>query len=254
MENIGNILQSQFVVINLFKNFESSYLDNCIKKTDFAEENKAGIISLSAVKGLIPNVPNATEYANGTVNLRQIKDIIDTKVPNATHDIVGKVMLGTTAGTALEGKRLAEIIGIEFGGNIQDSGTKTIGKFYYDTVTKYYYECIENTNLTYNESSKFREISNKPISDRVENLFKKSGNGHIYLGNILIQWGFISARGKSLMLTFPIPYKPKTVPAVVISQWGDGGVVTHSGRNNVRCPFYTTGTNIGIDWMTIGIV
>ena len=41
---------SQFVVINLFKNFESSYLDNCIKKTDFAEENKAGIISLSAVK------------------------------------------------------------------------------------------------------------------------------------------------------------------------------------------------------------
>ena len=139
---------SQFVVINLFKNFESSYLDNCIKKTDFAEENKAGIISLSAVKGLIPNVPNATS------------------------DTAGKVMLGTTANTALEGKRLAEIIGMEFGGNIQDVGTKVAGKFYYDRTLKHYYECIVNNALTYNDESKYRAISNKPISDRLENLFK----------------------------------------------------------------------------------
>ena len=145
---------------------------NYVKKTDFAEENKAGIISLSAVKGLIPNVPNATEYANGTVNLRQIKDIIDTKVPNATHDIVGKVMLGTTANTALEGKRLAEIIGLEFGGNLQDYGRKEKGKFYYDTANKKYYECIENNNLMYNDTAKFRAISNKSISDKVENLLE----------------------------------------------------------------------------------
>ena len=145
---------------------------NYVKKTDFAEENKAGIISLSAVKGLIPNVPNATEYANGTVNLRQIKDIIDTKVPNATHDTVGKVMLGTTANTALEGKRLAEIIGLEFGGNLQDYGRKEKGKFYYDTANKKYYECIENNNLTYNDTAKFRAISNKSILDKVENLLE----------------------------------------------------------------------------------
>jgi hypothetical protein len=145
---------------------------NYVKKTDFAEENKAGIISLSAVKGLIPNVPNATEYANGTVNLRQIKDIIDTKVPNATHDTVGKVMLGTTANTVLEGKRLAEIIGLEFGGNLQDYGRKEKGKFYYDTANKKYYECIENNNLTYNDTAKFRAISNKSISDKVENLLE----------------------------------------------------------------------------------
>ena len=72
----------------------------------------------------------------------------------------------------LESKRLAEIIGIDFGGNIQDTGNKTKGKFYFDSVTKFYYECLENTDLTYNESSKFRAISNKPISDRLENLFK----------------------------------------------------------------------------------
>ena len=37
---------------------------------------------------------------------------------------------------------------------------------------KYYYECIANNSLTYNDGSKFRAISNKPILDKVENLFE----------------------------------------------------------------------------------
>lgn len=90
---------------------------------------------------------------------------------NAFYLNAGNV-LGTEADTALEGKRLAEIIGLEFGGNIQDTGTKTTGKFYYDKALKYYYECIANNNLTYNDGSKFRAISNKPILDKLENLFK----------------------------------------------------------------------------------
>jgi len=72
----------------------------------------------------------------------------------------------------LEIQALAKIMGLEFGGNIQDTGTKTTGKFYYDKALKYYYECIVNNNLTYNDGSKFRAISNKPISDKVENLYK----------------------------------------------------------------------------------
>ena len=195
---------------------------NYVKKTDFAEENKAGIISLSAVKGLIPNVPNAAEYKNGTVNLKQIKDMIDTKVPNATHDIVGKVMLGTTANTALEGNRLAEIIGMEFGGKIQDSGIKTAGKFYYDTVTKFYYECIANNNLTYNDSSKFRAISNKPISDRVENLLEK-GNNYCKIGNFIIQSGVVTFRrsdgANGTVGNFTIPFKVECFSIVGSDVW-----------------------------------
>lgn len=90
---------------------------------------------------------------------------------NAFYLNAGNV-LGTEADTALEGKRLTEIIGLEFGGNIQDTGTKTTGKFYYDKALKYYYECIANNNLTYNDGSKFRAISNKPLSDRLENLYE----------------------------------------------------------------------------------
>lgn len=160
---------SQFVIINLFKNFESAYLDNYVKTTDLAQENKAGIVTLNKIKGLIPAATNDT---NGTINLRQINDMIDIRVPSATNNIAGKVMLGTTRNTALEGSRLGEILGLEFGGKIQDAGSKIKGKFYYDSVTKFYYECLENTNFTYNDSGKFRAISNKPISDKVENLFR----------------------------------------------------------------------------------
>ena len=114
---------------------------------------------------------------NGTLKQIEAGDLKPNKsyelVFNGSQFVVINIMeYGTTAGTALEGNRLAEIIGLEFGGNIQDTGNKTKGKFYYDNVTKFYYECIENTNLTYNDATKFRAISNKPISDRVGNLYK----------------------------------------------------------------------------------
>ena len=91
---------------------------------------------------------------------------------NNSFVLSDSTLYGLQKGTALEGNRLAEIIGMEFGGNIQDTGNKVKGKFYFDSVTKFYYECIENTNLTYNDATKFRAISNKPISDRVGNLYK----------------------------------------------------------------------------------
>ena len=114
---------------------------------------------------------------NGTLKQIEAGDFKSNKsyelVFNGSQFIVTNIAeYGTTKGTALEGNRLAEIIGMEFGGNIQDIGNKVKGKFYYDNVTKFYYECIENTNLTYNDATKFRAISNKPISDRVGNLYK----------------------------------------------------------------------------------
>ena len=89
---------------------------------------------------------------------------------NNSFVLSDSTLYGSQKGTALEGNRLAEILGLQFGGNIQDIGNKTKGKFYYDSVTKFYYECVEDNSLTYNDSGKFRAISNKPLSDKVENL------------------------------------------------------------------------------------
>ena len=106
-------------------------------------------------------------------------------------------LYGSQKGTALEGNRLAEILGLQFGGNIQDIGNKTKGNFYYDSVTKFYYECIEDNSLTYNDSGKFRAISNKPLSDKVENL----SNVESYAIDSRLTVGIIHKIGNICILT-----------------------------------------------------
>lgn len=114
------------------------------------------------------------EY-NGTLKQIEAGDFKPNKSYELAYNgnqfvIINITEFGTESDTVLEGKRLAEIIGLEFGGDIQDTGAKVTGKFYYDKALKYYYECIANNNLTYNDGSKFRAISNKPILDKVEKL------------------------------------------------------------------------------------
>ena len=115
------------------------------------------------------------EY-NGTLKQIEAGDFKPNKSYEMAYNgnqfvVINITEYGTESDTVLEGKRLEEIIGLEFGGNIQDTGAKVTGKFYYDKALKYYYECIANNNLTYNDGSKFRAISNKPLSDKLENLF-----------------------------------------------------------------------------------
>ena len=128
------------------------------------------------------------EY-NGTLKQIEAGDFKPNKSYELAYNgnqfvIINITEYGTEENTILEGKRLAEIIGLEFGGNIQDTGAKVTGKFYYDKALKYYYECIANNNLTYNDGSKFRAISNKPILDKVENLFRITEYKNLSLSNV----------------------------------------------------------------------
>lgn len=129
------------------------------------------VININDSEYPLYSVKNGTNETVKKGSLRAKSYYFITYNQNAFYLNSGNV-LGTEVDTALEGKRLAEIIGLEFGGNIQDTGAKVTGKFYYDKALKYYYECIANNNLTYNDGSKFRAISNKPLSDKVENLYK----------------------------------------------------------------------------------
>ena len=139
---------------------------------------------------------------------------------------------------------LEKIIGLEFGGNIQDTGNKVKGRFYYDNVTKFYYECTENTNLTYNDATKFRAISNKPISDKVENLSKTEtkiidkGIALFKVGNIVIlSWdsnyhlsGSL-ARG-TVLATLPEGYRPVLDISVPVTFWNSNNSGTVKIRTN----------------------
>ena len=129
------------------------------------------VININDSEYPLYSVKNGANEAVKKGSLRTKGYYFITYNQNAFYLNAGNI-LGTETDTVLEGKRLAEIIGLEYGGNIQDTGAKVTGKFYYDKALKYYYECIANNNLTYNDGSKFRAISNKPLSDKVENLYK----------------------------------------------------------------------------------
>ena len=155
--------------------------------------------------------------ANNVVEIEYVDTIIVDQVANVTAVIDPSVTYITKKyadENYLVSSRLAEILGLQFGGNIQDIGNKTKGKFYYDSVTKFYYECIEDNSLTYNDSGKFRAISNKPISDKVEKLFEKSTitlnttNGYVKFvkrGNIVN--GFVHLQKNNI----PFLYADETV-------------------------------------------
>ena len=140
-------------------------------RIDNENQYNNSVININDSEYPLYSVKNGANEAVKKGSLRTKGYYFITYNQNAFYLNAGNV-LGTEADTALEGKRLAEIIGLEFGGNIQDTGAKVTGKFYYDKALKYYYECIVNNSLTYNDGSKFRAISNKPISDRLENLYE----------------------------------------------------------------------------------
>ena len=202
----------------------------------------------------LDTVADLRKVSRNFMKVYELLEHFDNQTSNATKEKEGIVKFGTETGTALEGNRLAEIIGLEFGGNIQDTGNKVKGKFYYDNVTNFYYECIADTSLTYNESSKFRAISNKPISDKLENLFD-SGQNFAIIGNILIQWGHITSQQDKYRLVYPKKYK--TTPSLTIASWGtDLRQNTHIDNiTNTKCDFFTiTGMGFGLSWMTVGLI
>ncbi|WP_373078158.1 phage tail protein [Fusobacterium varium] len=67
--------------------------------------------------------------------------------------------------------------GLKFDENLlylNDSGVKKTGYYYLDRLTEGIFECIEQTETMVNNSSLFKNISNKANSDKLENLFKKA--------------------------------------------------------------------------------
>ena len=193
---------------------------------------------------------------NGTLKQIEAGDFKPNKsyelVFNGSQFVVINIMeYGTTAGTALEGNRLAEIIGLEFGGNIQDTGNKTKGKFYFDSVTKFYYECVADTNLTYNDVTKFRAISNKPLSDKVEGLLEVGNNYLKFSNGIILGFGTCIASPSGTMNNYGINMGGITSLILTVN----GGTYIASGETTSGTTFKAQTNapgNVSASYLAIG--
>ncbi|MGL5350559.1 MAG: hypothetical protein ACRDA0_08395, partial [Cetobacterium sp.] len=83
---------------------------------------------------------------------------------------------GVAREQVLEGAKLAEILGIPYGGLLNNNTTKKRGLGYYCTVNESIYKCKEDTQLNYAESNYFDAISNDDLLGKLQNLsgYKKN--------------------------------------------------------------------------------
>ncbi|MFV0578137.1 MAG: hypothetical protein ACK5NU_05640, partial [Fusobacterium ulcerans] len=91
---------------------------------------------------------------------------------------------GVLEGEILEGHRLAQTLGLELAGELNNNDLKQAGKAYWDNVNKSIYKCLANTTLNYADASYFEALSNDDLLNKLQNLansVKTFASGNINL-------------------------------------------------------------------------
>ena len=114
----------------------------------------------------------STEYDTAKKIEDKIENLIKTKEPSITKNTAFNKDFGTSEDEVLEGAKLAETLGIPYGGILNNSNTKTEGTAYYDSTTKKTYKCTVTNTLNYADASKYEAISNNDLLLKFQNLSK----------------------------------------------------------------------------------
>ena len=137
-------------------------------------------------------------------------------------ELVKKLDKGTVPNSLNTAEKIVAALqgngGLKFDENLlylNDKGTKKKGVYYLDRLAEGIFECLEQTEETVNNSAKFKNISNKENSDRLDNLitFTKDNNKNClkYSNGLMIQYGQITdytpEMGSILTIPFLEPFK-----------------------------------------------
>ena len=153
------------------------------------------------------------------------------------------ITYGTTAGTVMEGSKLAEILGIPYGGSLNTTTSKVVGTAYYDNTTKKTYKCTVANSLNYADSTKFEAISNNDLLAKLQNLSiipdysnpqrLTWGQNNTIVKNGIIQIYFYASNNLTITITIngnDFNYKTRDAAANrLIYQVGIGDTVYCSG-------------------------
>ena len=109
------------------------------------------------------------------VSLQEFNEGMSKKVNKtdyASTEQYGIVKYGTEEGTVLEGNKFTQMMGKDYGGILNESGTKEVGKTYFDKNTKKLYLCKNtNTDISANINN-YIAMDSHSILERLENLYK----------------------------------------------------------------------------------
>ena len=195
---------------------------------------------------------NGTPIHDSTkpMKYKNILNIEVSSTPVTTVNYTGKDLwideetlnakFGTKEKEILEGIQLARTLGLEYGGELNNSNTKKLNTVYYDTQNKSFFKCFRENTLNYADSSYYEGISNNDLLLKLQNLANSvktfvSGNINLPItveenwkfGLVTIR--FKDSRGTST--TIPITYTSENFST--FEQVDSSGTIYHDLVNIV---------------------
>lgn len=111
------------------------------------------------------------------VSLQEFNEGMSKKVNKtdyASAEQYGIVKYGTEEGTVLEGNKFTQMMGKDYGGILNEPGTKEVGKTYFDKNTKKLYLCKNNNTDISANINNYIAMDSHSILERLENLTRKT--------------------------------------------------------------------------------
>ncbi|EHO79446.2 hypothetical protein, partial [Fusobacterium ulcerans] len=98
------------------------------------------------------------------------KELIKKEDKIETKESAFNRPFGTSENEVLEGIQLARTLGLEYGGELNNSNTKKLNTIYYDTQNKSFFKCFRENTLNYADSNYYEGISNNDLLLKLQNL------------------------------------------------------------------------------------
>ena len=133
----------------------------------------------------LDTVADLRKVSRNFMKLYELLEHFDTQTSNATKEKEGIVKFGTEIGNAIDAETWKQAIGQTFGGYVSKVENKEAGKWYINDLTDgKIYKCIQSHRSTSFDITKFIDITNIGVSDKLENLFRITEYKNLSLSNV----------------------------------------------------------------------
>lgn len=121
----------------------------------------------------LDTVADLRKVSRNFMKLYEILEHLDSQTSSATTEKAGIVKFGTETGNVIDAETWKQAIGQSLGGYVSKVESKEAGKWYINDLTDgKIYKCIQTHTSTSFDITKFVDITNVGLSDKLENLFE----------------------------------------------------------------------------------
>ena len=121
----------------------------------------------------LDTVADLRKVSRNFMKIYELLEHFDSQTSNATSEKEGIVKFGMDSGSAVDAGTWRQAIGQMLGGYISKVRNKEAGKWYINDLTDgKIYKCIQNHTSASFDITKFVDITNVGLSDKLENLYK----------------------------------------------------------------------------------